>query len=1092
MQSRKNDAQGFTLIATLLILFLLSGIAIGMLMMVNTEGKVGTNDVQNNSTFHAAEGAIEKMTSDLANAFNNIEAPSVSDIEALSALAPATNSTTGMKYPVYTLIPATVPGNTNQLNATYGPISSGPNTGLYAQLIPITLTATAQGPLGDEVNMSRTVEEALIPVFQFGVFSQGDLGFFSSPNLTFAGRVHTNADLYLGVANCCTLTFGDKLTAYGNVIRANLPNGLAATAFNDNGTVLIPTASGGCSGAQPACLAMSVGANRWGSVTGAGGNPPQSPYNSGPPSWQTVSLTNYNGYLIDGDYGNTTFGTGAVNLNLPFVNGTNGTNTGPQSFEIIRRPPPGELTTSPLGASRLYNEASIRILLSDDPNDLPCGNPSTPPPCGGRNDTQNVRLANYKDTDNGVDYSHGVPQTSMAKLADGGYPTVYFATASTAVPDPTNWNNNYTTTAIDADWLFGPLKPAPVVTLWDQGANIAPYMVADPNSNGITKAPALPSLSLCTPSTPVNSPNPPPVCPTTTAYPYYTPLAAPAGPPAVPANNSTWNLLDGYLRVEYLNAANGQYIPVTQEWLALGFARGLQPPTAAGTNPINTNAILLLQQPADRNANGTIDAVGAPPNYTSTCTARNHSGSCIAWTYTPYPGKPPEVTVDPATNSPYFGDSSQAAGSQSPSQYNWYPINFYDAREGEARDAVTGDNSCTPSGIMNAVELDMGNLKQWLAGTTGASGPSVNYINQNGYVVYFSDRRGMLPNPNGTQVDAANTKTGDSGLEDVVNSATANGTPDGALDPTPVGKTSSPEDVNLNNKLDNWGAQNLGLGMGYIPAIPANVAAGTAYASGNQVNSRVNATAAPDAYVVGNRIPNCSVAQGNWVSGARHVLKLVDGSLGNMPLRPDNGQGGVTIGSENPVYIFGNFNSNAADPVWGGGANQPGESAAAVIADAVTVLSNNWSDWNSILTAATQPNPNRWASTTYYRVAVAGGKNVNFPFPGWETAVDYGFGTDGGVHNFLRFIEDWQDPGATLNYMGSLVSLYYSTYNTGTFKCCAYSVYQPPTRNYIFDPNFTQPQNLPPGTPFFRDIDNLSYRQNFAACTVQANGYCSN
>jgi len=648
------------------------------------------------------------------------------------------------------------------------------------------------------------------------------------------------------------------------------------------------------------------------------------------------------------------------------------------------------------------------------------------------------------------------------------------------------------TTAIDADWLFGPLKPPPVITLYDQGQNIAPYMVADPNNNGITKAPLVPNLTLCNPSGPVNSPNPPPVCPGVVAYPYYSPIATPAGPPTVPPNTSTWNLLDGYLRVEYLNAANGQYIPVTQEWLALGFARGLTPPAAPGTNPVNPNAILLFQQPADRNANGVVDTLGAPPGYTSTCTAHNIHGVCTAWTYTPYPGKPPEVTTDPATNSAYFGDSSQAVGSQSPSQYNWYPINFYDAREGEPRDAITGNNSCTPSGIMNAVELDVGNLQHWLAGKIGSSGGNVNFITQNGYVLYFSDRRGMIPNPYGTQVDAAGTKTGDSGLEDVVNSATANGTPDGVLDPVPPSQPISPEDVNLNNKLDNWGAQNLGLGMGYIPAIPANVAAGTAYTAVNQVNSKVLAGAVPDAYVVGNRIPNCSVAQENWVSGARHVLKLVDGSLGSLPLRPDNGQGGFTVGSENPVYIFGNYNTNAADPIWAGGANQPGESAAGIIADAVTVLSVNWSDWNSILTAATQPNPNRTGANTYYRVAVAGGKNVNFPFPGWENAGDYGFGTDGGVHNFLRFLEDWQTPGATLNYMGSLVSLYYASYNTGTFKCCAYSVYQPPTRNYVFDPNFTQPQNLPPGTPFFRDIDNLSYRQNFTACTVQANGYCSN
>ena len=52
---------------------------------------------------------------------------------------------------------------------------------MYAQILPIDLAVTAQRPLGDQVRMLRTVEVALIPVFQFGVFSDSDLSFFSSP-----------------------------------------------------------------------------------------------------------------------------------------------------------------------------------------------------------------------------------------------------------------------------------------------------------------------------------------------------------------------------------------------------------------------------------------------------------------------------------------------------------------------------------------------------------------------------------------------------------------------------------------------------------------------------------------------------------------------------------------------------------------------------------------------------------------------------------------------------------------------------------------------------------------------------------------------
>ena len=53
--------------------------------------------------------------------------------------------------------------------------------------------------------------------------------------------------------------------------------------------------------------------------------------------------------------------------------------------------------------------------------------------------------------------------------------------------------------------------------------------------------------------------------------------------------------------------------------------------------------------------------------------------------------------------------------------YNWYPINFYDAREGENRDNMRAatDDSCTTNGVMNAVEIDVGNLKRWLANSSG-------------------------------------------------------------------------------------------------------------------------------------------------------------------------------------------------------------------------------------------------------------------------------------------------------------------------------------------------------------------------------------
>lgn len=100
-----------------------------------------------------------------------------------------------------------------------------------------------------------------------------------------------------------------------------------------------------------------------------------------------------------------------------------------------------------------------------------------------------------------------------------------------------------------------------------------------------------------------------------------------------------------------------------------------------------------------------------------------------------------------------------------------------------------------------------------------------------------------------------------------------------------------------------------------------------------------------------------------------------------------------------------------------------------------------------------------------------GGKNLSFPQPTWGNLDS---GTDGGVHNFLRYIENWG--GQTLNYRGSLVSFYIARQATGIYKCCNV-VYSPPSRGYNFDIDFQSIAKLPPGTPRFTDVNALSFQQ---------------
>lgn len=931
MAHSKHSSRGFTLIAALLVMVLLSGVAVGLLFMVSSETRMSGNGLENDQAYYGAESGMEKLTSDLSALYTAYMVPTNTQIQALATNPPSSSMVGSVTYN------ETITYQTNPLTgapvSSWNTVSSGADAGLYAEIVPMTLNVSALRPEGAFVNMTRQVEIALIPVFQFGVFCGYDCSYFAGPNFGFAGRVHTNGNLFL--ADGADLVFTDKVAAFSQIITDRLENGWS-TSTGYGGTIYVPKASGGCPLATPPvypptganCLTLPGAATVPGDASWSGGYPTIG--GAANPNFPSISTGTFNGYIANSL-------TGVTNLQLPFVQNSCTSNPPPctDPIQIIRKPQPGESPTSALGSSRLYNKAAIRILLADTQADLH-------PERGPIGDGQDVQFTTAAGAATSAPINAGVALYNTGGGAVAG-PMPY----AMALVGTNNW--------------------------------IAPQGYA-----AWTQYPILGEL-------------------TTAALP----------------NNG----MGAWIRVEYLNnAATPVWVGITTDWLGYGFTRQYnQAPTGpSGTGPTATKpgadpydpaAILILQQMA--------------------------------------PGAASPTTVHGA-----------------------YPINFYDAREGEMRDNTNG---CAVNGIMNAVELNVANLGLWLAGKApyaGDVGATVNFASQNGYILYFSDHRGMLPDPNptnGGQIPGG-TITGESGLEDVINSAQPNTstTPDGVLEAKTY-YTYSPEDADQNGFLDNWGGKNIGYGFG--------------------VNTN---TAPPNPYLT----TNCATTGlTNAVSGARHVLKLVAGGMSPagvsyLPILPPAAVcvftattdcGGFTVASENPVYIQGDYNSGAVDTFWSGGSNNAVHSAASVVADSVTLLSNinkwptptsGWQDVNSL------NNPTnlggRVPNNTYYRTAISAGKNIPFPQPGFG-GVSQDFGTDGGMHNFLRLLENW---GGTIYYNGSLVSMYYSEYDTGIFKCCTV-VYSAPTRNFYFDTLFLNPNNLPPGTPMFQDIVNLSYHQNF-------------
>jgi hypothetical protein len=443
------------------------------------------------------------------------------------------------------------------------------------------------------------------------------------------------------------------------------------------------------------------------------------------------------------------------------------------------------------------------------------------------------------------------------------------------------------------------------------------------------------------------------------------------------------------------------------------------------------------------------------------------------------------------------------------------------------------------NGIINIVELNVQNLQRWLYGQLPAaapnnvspagvaanpsmgslpSGPLVDSLSQNGYIFYYSDRRGMNVDPNALSYSAGNPPvssgsaprlTGGYGFADLVNPNSSVGAPNGTLD---VG-----EDIRQNGIVDVFGAS-----TSHVDS-QGNTITGIYQGFSNTSFPSTSSPTYPDPFtpvLCGNLSAslNPDVARKNKVTGARHALRLVNGGLGNLPgNQVSNGgtynqqgqpsqllkctgangcvEGGFTVASENPVYVMGNYNglSTTFNEPSCSGATTGCHVAAAVMGDAVILLSSNWTD----LLSFTSPNSAQGRGTgsyappmagNVYRMAIIQGKTPTASYPNYNTngllcggsTPCPDFGTDGGVPNFLRYLEYWSN--SPVYYDGSMVSFFYSEYFTGYFKSgnSSNEVYGSPKDSYAFDTDFSTALNLlPPGTPNLRDVENVGFQQLF-------------
>lgn len=178
---------------------------------------------------------------------------------------------------------------------------------------------------------------------------------------------------------------------------------------------------------------------------------------------------------------------------------------------------------------------------------------------------------------------------------------------------------------------------------------------------------------------------------------------------------------------------------------------------------------------------------------------------------------------------------------------------------------------------------------------------------------------------------------------------------------------------------------------------------------------------------------------------------LTSGNLGAVRVR--NGQQlpsrGLTVVTARPLYVLGHYNqTNSANL---GSTNTVTTRPASLVADAVTILSANWSDSRSSSGLSS-----RTAASTTVNAAILTG--VVETTPGQYS---------GGMENFPRFLEKWGSANV-FTYNGSMVKMFPSLYATNVWG--KKDVYEPPKRDWAYDLNFDDSTKLPPLTPSLQKV----------------------
>jgi hypothetical protein len=408
----RDGERGAALAIAIIMLALMAVISATVLAIVTTESNVAGSDLQRARTFDAATASMEKMANEFSNLFQRSNNPTADQLSGIANNPPAELIAEGFTFD-QTLTFDSVRMDQMRGTSTDFPsvtIPNGPYAGLYASVTPYKMTCKArQTGTGTEVSLEREINNYLIPLFQFGIFGDGDVELHPGPQFTFNGRVHANGNLYLN-GNTKLL---NKVTTANEIVTDVQRNGMSRV-----GNVRVQV---GSIEVQMTKGSVNNGPNFPGTSPGQRGYHPGSPDGTANTSWDSTSVA----AAVSGvpnQFGKQvlTRSTGASSLLLPLQLGSN------SPRELIKRPvgdPAAEKARDQvLSESRYHNKAQIRIWLDSaaagaDASGIPAGqgvdlSTFNPIPLGGGNALRRVDDSGNYISAAWTQRNGGVPKTA--------------------------------------------------------------------------------------------------------------------------------------------------------------------------------------------------------------------------------------------------------------------------------------------------------------------------------------------------------------------------------------------------------------------------------------------------------------------------------------------------------------------------------------------------------------------------------------------------------------------------------------------------------------------------------------------------------